>query len=209
MKYKLSSLSMIVMVAILACTSGCATLTKGTSQSLTITTDPSGAVCTLTRDGETIGVVNPTPGTLTIKKDKDDISVVCKKQGFQDSADTMSASFQGMTLGNAIFGGLVGITIDSMSGAACQYETMLSIMIVPLEFKTPADKDAFFNRMKEECLAKIEKESNEIAGRYSEKEPDNATKINCEKQNKALEAQKERRLADIERKRSVSYIANN
>ncbi len=42
--------------------SGCATLTKGSDQTITVTTDPSGATCTISREGKTVAVVNPTPG---------------------------------------------------------------------------------------------------------------------------------------------------
>lgn len=42
--------------------SGCATITKGSQQTVTISTDPTGAACNMTRDGKPLAVVNPTPG---------------------------------------------------------------------------------------------------------------------------------------------------
>ncbi len=40
---------------------GCATLTTSSSQTVTLTTEPPGAACTFKREGEVIGIVNPTP----------------------------------------------------------------------------------------------------------------------------------------------------
>ena len=45
-------------------TSGCATLVKGSSQGVTVKTEPPGAICELSKKGKTIGIVNPTPGTI-------------------------------------------------------------------------------------------------------------------------------------------------
>ena len=39
-----------LLLSLVMLTSGCATLTTGGSQTVTVDTDPSGAICTLTRD---------------------------------------------------------------------------------------------------------------------------------------------------------------
>jgi anti-sigma factor RsiW len=58
-----SGLAAVVLLA-----SGCATLTKGASQTITVSTDPPGAICELTRDAKLLAVVNPTPGPVSISK---------------------------------------------------------------------------------------------------------------------------------------------
>jgi hypothetical protein len=58
---------------------------EGTSQEISINTNPPGADCSLDRQGVSIAHVNPTPGTATIKKTKYDITVACKKPGYQDA----------------------------------------------------------------------------------------------------------------------------
>lgn len=63
-----------------ALSSGCATLAKGSSQSITVATDPSGAICTLTRDTKPLAVVNPTPGSIPVEKGKGSIAVICKRK---------------------------------------------------------------------------------------------------------------------------------
>ena len=64
---------------------GCATLTTSSSQTVTLTTEPPGAACTFRREGEVIGIVNPTPGSLSVKKGHADIDVTCVKEGFLDA----------------------------------------------------------------------------------------------------------------------------
>ena len=64
---------------------GCATLTTSTSQTITLTTEPPGAACTFKREGQVIGIINPTPGSLNVSKSHSDIDVTCVKEGFLDA----------------------------------------------------------------------------------------------------------------------------
>ena len=57
-------LANIGLAVLVTAASGCATLTKGTSQTVTVNTDPTGATCTLTRDAKPLAVINPTPGSM-------------------------------------------------------------------------------------------------------------------------------------------------
>jgi hypothetical protein len=70
------------LMAVLLMTSGCATIFEGTSQSVTVTTDPVGANCTVDRKGTRVGQVNPTPGSIHIDKSKDDLSIHCEHVGY-------------------------------------------------------------------------------------------------------------------------------
>lgn len=110
---------------------GCATITTGTSHSLTIITEPEGAICELHRSGEIIGVVNPTPGTVRISKSSRDIEVRCRRHGLADANVTLSPDFQAMTLGNILIGGVVGVVVDAASGAVGRYPTSITIRMAP------------------------------------------------------------------------------
>ena len=111
--------------------SGCATITKGTSQTVTINTDPHGAICTLTRDAKPLAVVNPTPGSMPIEKGKGTIAILCKKGGYLDAEGAMASEFQAITFGNILFGGLIGIAVDAASGAMHEYPAMVTIQLIP------------------------------------------------------------------------------
>jgi hypothetical protein len=64
---------------------GCATVGKGTSQSIQIGSSPEGAECVFTREGETLGKLT-TPGPITVKRDKRPINVVCVKDGHEEAS---------------------------------------------------------------------------------------------------------------------------
>jgi hypothetical protein len=129
---------------------GCATITTNPSQNVTILTDPEGAACTFTRDGKVVGVVNPTPGSLAVQKSHADISVECTKADHLPAKGVIGSKFQAMTLGNIIFGGIIGIAVDLASGATAEYAGQIRITLVPAQFASAAERDAFFDRRRAE-----------------------------------------------------------
>jgi len=182
--------------------SGCATIVKGTDQTVTVTTTPSGAMCELKRDGQTVAVVNPTPGSANIEKSKDDISVLCGKEGYQGGGGSLSSSFQGMTFGNLLFGGIIGVAVDAGSGAMHKYEKSVHVTLIPEEFPSIEARDEFFDTEK----ARIEREAAEAIARVREKcAPDEEEQ--CDKTVAAIEEERDAQLADLELKRSRAKIA--
>ena len=115
-------------------TSGCATIVKGSSQGVTVKTDPPGATCDLSKQGTSVGIVNPTPGTVQLGKGASALDVICKKPGYLDASAKLSSSFQGWTLGNALLGGIVGIVVDAGSGAMHEYQSEISMKLLPESF---------------------------------------------------------------------------
>ena len=109
----------------------CSSIIEGTSQTLSFNSNPSGADCTLTRNGQVIGAVR-TPGGLTVKKTKHDISVTCRKDGYQDATAFLNSDVAGATAGNIILGGGIGWAIDSASGADNKYNEYTTVTLVPL-----------------------------------------------------------------------------
>jgi len=122
--------AMLLFVATLP---ACATLTTGTSQTVTVVTNPPGASCQLRRDNAVIATVATTPGTVEISKSSRDIAINCTRPGHNDGAGTLTAEFQAMTLGNILIGGLVGVIVDASSGASSNYATTITLSLVPLE----------------------------------------------------------------------------
>lgn len=110
---------------------GCATLVEGTSQSMTVTTNPAGASCTLDRQGERLGAIAPTPGTLRVDKSKNDMAVTCAKEGYQTATTSHSPKFVGTTFGNLIAGGLIGVVVDAASGANFRYPDEVRVDLAP------------------------------------------------------------------------------
>jgi hypothetical protein len=117
--------------------SGCSSVIEGTSQEIVVNTNPAGANCSLDRQGVSIARINPTPGAATIKKTKYDITIVCKKDGYQDATYMNKSGSAGATFGNIVLGGGIGWAIDSASGADNKYDSPVNITLVPVKTKKP------------------------------------------------------------------------
>ncbi len=109
----------------------CASIIDGTTQEIVINTNPTDARCVLNRQGVSIGTVEQTPGGVTIQKTKEDITVVCDKEGYQTATHLSNSGIQGSTWGNIVLGGGVGWAIDSARGADNYYETPVNITLLP------------------------------------------------------------------------------
>ncbi len=109
----------------------CASIIDGTTQEIVINTNPTDACCVLNRQGVSIGTVEQTPGGVTIQKTKEDITVVCDKEGYQTATHLSNSGIQGSTWGNIVLGGGVGWAIDSARGADNYYETPVNITLLP------------------------------------------------------------------------------
>jgi|SRR6185312_2585465 len=100
--------------------SGCASVVKGTHESIAIATPPTaGANCMLTSRQGNWSVVSP--GAVTVEKSKEDIQVRCTKEGFQDGIATIPSNFEGWTVGNLLIGGIIGVGVDAATGAINEY----------------------------------------------------------------------------------------
>jgi hypothetical protein len=191
-------LMLAALAAVVVLCSGCATLTKGSSQTVTVNTDPTGATCTLTRDGKPLAVINPTPGSMPIEKGTGAITIDCKRTGYQDSAGTMTSQFQAMTFGNILFGGLIGVVVDAASGAMHEYPAMVTFTMIPEEFASTADRDIFFDRMK----ATLMRESAEVKDRIGKQ----CRESQCAPELEAAESATRAKLAEIEQKRGLARV---
>ena len=106
--------ALVAATAIGVMLSGCATITQGSSQSVSITCNVEGATVFL--DDLKIGT---TPFQGTIKKGKNTIRV--EMDGYKTATVALQKKTDGWFWGNIIFGGLVGSTTDGISGAAYVY----------------------------------------------------------------------------------------
>lgn len=121
-------------VCLLLC--GCASIVKGTSQSISISTPPTtGAQCTLSSSEGTWLVVSP--GSVTVPKSKSDIAVHCTKPGWQPAVATIPSGFAGMTAGNILLGGVVGLGVDAATGAIHEYPHSIQVPMTPAAQRAP------------------------------------------------------------------------
>lgn len=117
--------------------SACSTIVEGTSQDIQVNSTPPGARCELKRDGTVIGVVPSTPGSVNVKKTKQNIMVTCSKEGYQDASFNNKSDFAGATAGNLLLGGIIGVGIDAATGATNKYDPEVNITLPPKDAPTP------------------------------------------------------------------------
>ena len=122
----LHGMKLVGLTAMLAL-GGCATVFEGTGQSVAVATNPSGASCTVSREGVQLGLVNPTPGSIRVEKSKNDLTVACMKPGHQATTVSYSPKFNGTTFGNIILGGGIGAIVDASTGANYDYPNEITI----------------------------------------------------------------------------------
>jgi len=108
---------------------GCASIIEGRSQEIMVNTSPAGASCVLTRNGESLGTITPTPGSLYLEKTKYDILITCDKKGYETATYLNHSGAAGATFGNIILGGGIGWAVDSAAGADNKYDTPVNVML--------------------------------------------------------------------------------
>jgi len=112
--------------AVSFCT-GCATIVKGTTQEIPVSSEPTGARVSV--DGSAAGT---TPTTVTLSR-KANHMVTIEKEGYQSESVAITKSMGGAVAGNIIAGGLVGWGVDAVSGA--QYNlnpTTVNVRLQPV-----------------------------------------------------------------------------
>ena len=122
-------------LAICASISACGSIVgEGSSQNIAIMTNPSGAHCVLTRNGEMIGKVE-TPGNIIVKRRKYDIDIKCNKPGYDEAEYMNHSGLSSMVAGNVVADIVltagVSSIIDSANGADNEYTSTVVMSLNP------------------------------------------------------------------------------
>ena len=101
--------------------SGCMSMVRGTTEEVRLQSHPSGAEAVVTKDGATVAECGATPCIVVLKRKSPPFMVTFRKEGCQDAMLTLTrdhATGKGIA-GNLLgVGGLVGMGVDAVSGAA-------------------------------------------------------------------------------------------
>ena len=122
---------LLVCVAAGLAVSGCATVTRGTTDQVQITSEPSGA------DVRTsMGPTCVTPCTLQVSR-KDEFTVTVSKAGFVEENVPVKTQIAGSGAagfaGNVLLGGLIGMGADAYTGATLEHvPNPVSVTLRPL-----------------------------------------------------------------------------
>lgn len=98
------------LIAGIALLTGCASIMHGTSQKIGISSSPTGANVIV--DNMPRGT---TPVFVDLKRDSEHI-VTIQMPGYEKAQLTITKSVSGWVWGNIVFGGLIGLAVDAISG---------------------------------------------------------------------------------------------
>ncbi len=154
MKITLGRVAFIGILGLL--TSGCATITRGTTEVLVVETTPTGADVEISN-----GMRCKTPCSLEMKR-KNNIVVDISKEGYEPVrvnvlSQVAGAGAAGMA-GNVVLGGIIGAGVDAATGATKQLKpNPVQVTLVAKGSARPADAqsgvDATLEMAKQRCVA--------------------------------------------------------
>lgn len=122
--------------------SACATITRGTKEKFYVNSDPDGADVEMSN-----GLRCHTPCKLKVDR-KSDMTVRVMKAGFQPAevhvqGKVKAGGVAGGVVGNALLGGLIGLGVDSSTGAMLDLKpNPVSVKLVPLAEAVPVADSA-------------------------------------------------------------------
>jgi hypothetical protein len=122
--------------------SGCATITTGTNQSLSLETrhrgqQVAGAACKLSNDKGTWFVT--TPGSVVVSRAYGDMAINCTHERYSAGSMIVGSSTKAMAFGNIIIGGVIGAAVDIGTGSAYDYPSLITL---ELDLASPAISNA-------------------------------------------------------------------
>jgi len=112
----------------------CATIVSGTTQKVSFNSTPANASIFINEVE-----VGKTPFQTKLERNKDH-NVVIKLEGFKPYETKLTRKFNAWYLGNIIFGGLIGVIIDPITGAIYQ--------LSPSEVNAQLEQGTAFNKSK-------------------------------------------------------------
>jgi hypothetical protein len=138
----------LAVLALVGLLPGCATILKGTQDTVALDTVPAGANCTVDRRGDRMGEVATTPGTVTLSKSRHDLLVTCAREGYQTAQTVAHPRFNGATLLNLLIGGVPGLVADAASGASMTYPPEVHLGLVQNPVPAPMPRPVAPQRLR-------------------------------------------------------------
>lgn len=126
----MNRLFQILILGISVLATGCASITSGKIQPVSVITtcdgeQLAGANCTLANDKGSWFV--KTPGSVSINKAYGDMTITCSKGKDANGVQTFKSTNEGAVWGNILAGGIIGYAVDAGSGAGFSYPPTMTI----------------------------------------------------------------------------------
>lgn len=127
-------------LALLASFSGCASVTRGTKDTLVVESEPSGASVRLST-----GHTGKTPTSFQLPR-KHGFDVFIEKEGYEPLTVHVSSQISGKGAlgmsGNVLVGGVIGVGVDALTGATKDLKpNPVKVTLVPLKTAEPPPEE--------------------------------------------------------------------
>src|SRR5688572_29836520 len=113
------NISILALIALALSCGGCASVTRGWTEQMQITSNPAEA-----QARTSLGQTCTTPCTLQVNR-KDEFSVTISKPGYHSAEVAVTTRVAGAGVagfaGNVLIGGVVGMGVDAVSGATLEH----------------------------------------------------------------------------------------
>lgn len=126
----------LALLAGFAAIGGCASVFEGTTQQISVATNPTAARCTFWRNGNLIADIGSTPGSVTVDKSRAELVIVCDKAGYSPATYVNRSGLSGMAFANILTAGLAW-AVDSTRGADNKYEGSVNLSLSPMAQPNP------------------------------------------------------------------------
>lgn len=130
------SAGLVALLVSVICLAGCASITTDSLQMVSITSDPTDSTC-LIKGPKGFATRITTPNGFAVSRGEGDLSVVCTK-GDQVGSALIKEQVAGMTFGNILFGGLIGLAVDAGTGKMWKYPSVGNVVLFDKD-KQPKD----------------------------------------------------------------------
>ena len=198
--------------------SSCASIVSDAETVTQISTQPEGARCELYGRHGYERIVT-TPGAVTLHAKSAPITVVCRREGYKVGSAELRTTTDGWVLGNILFGGLIGMAVDSTSGAGKDYQEQLTIVLVPEKFESleelngwyddrhriiETEWEATISQMESRCAEEVEESGAGIGS-----QPVSAEAIACRKKIERVSRERDEAIAKIDDDRKIAIAEWN
>ena len=124
------SMQRVIALAFALVLVGCATITKGTTQTIAVDTPGvPGAMCTIQTQTGPRGVT--TPGNVALDKTSSPLPITCTKECYINGSSIIPSGTETMAAGNVLLGGVIGLGVDAASGALNKYPDLVTVAMTP------------------------------------------------------------------------------
>ena len=113
----------IAAVALLAVLSSCSSIVNGSTDNVSVTSDPEGAKCTIA--GQTFR----TPASIPVKHSSDATLVSCSKEGYETGAAPLQSSTSAWVIGDLFMPWLLSFGVDFITGNAWVYDDSVHVTL--------------------------------------------------------------------------------